>query len=1155
MQFHRLRLSGFKSFVDPTELYIEPGMTAVVGPNGCGKSNLIEALRWVMGENSPKSMRGSGMDDVIFAGTMNRPPRNLADVTLLLDNSQRKAPPGYNAADHIEVSRRIEREAGSAYRINGAEVRQRDVQLLFADAATGPHSPAMVSQGRIGALIAAKPRDRRAILEEAAGISGLHSRRHEAELRLRAAENNLVRLRDVMIQIDEQLASLRRQARQAKRYKSLSARIRQTEALLLHVRWAEAQAMVEAAAAQLVAAEREVADFTSRAARASTEQAEIAAALPGLRQEEAEASAALHRLAAARDSLDVEERRAREAAAELGARLEHIADDSERERAQIDDAVGAIERLDQERAALEPGPEDGGDARREAERAAREAADAAREAEARLDALNQEAAATAARRASLEREIEQSEARLERLGEEAGRTEAEIAELREAQIAPADGDKADQAATAAARRDVDEADAAMAAADRERLSRNALEAEAREALNKVEAEVARLNGEASALAELLAAGGGEDFPPVIDSIAVEAGYEAALGAALGDDLSMPLGVSAPIHWEKVAGPVVNQKLPEGVEALSSRVKAPLALARRLSQIGVVDAAEGAKLRSRLLPGQRLVSKDGDLWRWDGYTVAAGAMTIAASRLEQRNRLEDIWAQLGEADRRLDDAREKFEVAHGKTQAAVADETRLREARREAEARLADLRERRIEAHSAADQGAARLAALESARERLTDDVAETEAGATTARAAAAELADESSLRARIDGLRPEVENLRTALAEARGAADSLEREAGARIERLKVIGAEREEWQNRVANARAHLERLTDRDKAARGELARIEGKPREIEQLRHGLIDRISEAETRRGRSADLLAEAEVRLAQRDGVLKESQQGLARAREERVRVEAARDQAGERLADVEARIAEDIHCLPHEVAEAAGIAPGATGDLADAEATALKYDSLRRQRDNMGPVNLRADVEAEELGEQLTLMNDEHDDLEAAIGRLRQAISSLNREGRERLLAAFSGVDKHFQELFRELFGGGKAHLALTESDDPLEAGLEIMASPPGKKLQILSLLSGGEQALTALALIFAVFLTNPAPICVLDEVDAPLDDANVERFCNLMEHITKTTGTRFLIVTHNPITMSRVDRLFGVTMAERGISQLVSVDLGEAELLQAVG
>ena len=1156
MQFSRLRLSGFKSFVEATELYIEPGLTGIVGPNGCGKSNLIEALRWVMGENSPKSMRGGGMDDVIFAGTALRPARNLAEVTLLLDNSGRRAPAGHNDTDELEISRRIERDSGSAYRINGREVRARDVQLLFADAATGSHSSSMVSQGRIGALISAKPQERRAILEEAAGITGLHSRRHEAELRLRAAENNLVRLHDVMDQIEGQLHSLRRQARQAKRYSSLSARIRQSEALLAHVRWLAATAAVEAGRRDVHQADLAVNAATERAASAAVAQAEAASVLPRLRESEAEKAAALQRLIVARENLDVEEKRARDTLAGLSGRQEQIDRDLHREKALIDDSREALTSLTDERARLTAEEENETANRQAAEAALAAARTVAEEADATLDGLNQQLAGETARRASLVGDIAEATERLARIDTDLGKIDTTLAELQagvQNKEAPDPTPATDAVDLPAAVGQVEKARAAIEETGRQTATAREAEALARDALNAAETEAARLNAEATTLADILAAAGHEDFSPVIDEVTAAPGYEAALAAALGDDLGLPLDAGAPAHWGSAVA-VPAQRLPGALESLADHVSAPAALAARLSQIGLVDEDRGAGLQAALLPGQRLVSTGGALWRWDGLVVGAGAGGGAAARLEQRNRLKALWAQLAGADSRLEEARREFEMARLAAQNAAESEVRRRRQWQQAENALSSLREQRRAAERAADQKASRIETLSASRERLLRDRHEVQRRLVENRATHDGLAPEERLRAAVEAARCEAAGCRRQVIDKRATFDDLLRNATVRQQRLGRIDEEKKAWTLRIASAEGQLKDLALRATEVRAAHEKMAGRPAEIEELRRGLLDHIAGAEKARNAAADDLAGAEGRLAVLDRRLKEAEAALSGAREQRIRIDAGLEQATARLADIEARVAEELDCAPPALGALAGL-DGDGEDLPEADVIAAKLERARRERDNIGPVNLRAELEAGELEQQLEVMNSEQQDLEAAIARLRHAIGGLNREGRERLRGAFDTVSSHFGTLFGELFGGGKAHLRLVDSDDPLEAGLEILASPPGKKLQRMSLLSGGEQALTALALIFAVFLTNPSPICVLDEVDAPLDDANVGRMCDLMRRITAETGTRFLIVTHHPLTMSRVDTLFGVTMGERGVSQLVSVELGEADRLQAVG
>jgi chromosome segregation protein len=1150
VQFTRLRLSGFKSFVDPTELKVEPGMTAIVGPNGCGKSNLVDAMRWVMGENSPKSIRGGGMDDVIFAGSATRPARNLAEVSLLIDNSERRAPAAFNDLTEIEVSRRIERDSGSAYRINGKEVRARDVQLLFADAATGAHSPALVGQGTITQLINDKPRDRRAILEEAAGISGLYSRRHEAELRLKAAENNLLRLQDVMAQLEGQLGNLKRQARQASRYRNISGHIRAAEAIHLHLLWTAAQDASTQADARLAQAQQNLTETTRLAAAASAAQSEASAALQPLRENEATSAAALHRLSVARESLDAEEARIRQATDQVKARLAQIADDIARESAIIAETEATSDKLEAEQRRLEEAKAGEANARDAAEAAVNKATGAAHDAESAFDALNSEAHALAARRQAVERQLAEAERRVARLQEEFDSTDDEIATLK------GEDDEVDAARDLEAT--VTEASDAAAAAreaveDTEAKRRAAAEAETetREELQDARTADSRLEAEASALAKLLASSNQTDYPPLIDSVKVSSGYEAAFGAALGEDANLPADKRAPIHWESLPPLEHAPSLPEGAEPLANYVSAPAELARRLSQIGLVKAEDAERLRDRLQASQTLVTREGAVWRWDGYTASRDAPSAAALRLSQRNRLSELESLRAEKSAELQRLKDAFEQKRTEAQAAVEAERNARRDWQAAEEALATARREQSEQARRSAERNSELAALTAAAERLETDVEEAKGAAEAARKDLEALTGEDQIKPRLDALRATVEEKRTALAEAKSALQSLTRESQIRTDRLAAIANERRAWAQRIANGHKQLNALDERAKRDQAELATLEERPKAIEEQRSGLLTQISAAEKERQTAADALAAAEEKLAECDKTARFAQEANSQAREERVRAEAAIEQAKERIAELNRRIEETVSATPDKLLEVAEVK--SDQPLPPVDEIERRIERLKRERDTMGPVNLRAEAEAQELTEQIEGMGAERADLEAAIARLRQAIQGLNREGRERLLQAFEQVNTHFSELFVRLFGGGQAHLALTESDDPLDAGLEIMASPPGKKLQLMTLLSGGEQALTALSLIFAVFMTNPAPICVLDEVDAPLDEANVVRFCELMDEMTRRTETRFLVISHHPITMSRMNRLFGVTMAERGVSQLVSVDLEGVERLRA--
>ena len=1153
VQFTKIRLSGFKSFVDATELLIEGGLTGIVGPNGCGKSNLLEALRWAMGETAPKKLRGAEMDDVIFGGSADRPARNLAEVAIHLNNRDRTAPAPFNDSEEIEIVRRIERGAGSHYRINGKEVRARDVQLVFADAASGARSTGLVSQGRIGALINAKPTDRRGLLEEAAGVSGLHSRRHEAELRLRAAESNLERLDDVLTTFADQLRGLKRQARQASRYRNISGHIRKAEAMLLHLRWQTETATLAAARTALAETEAQLAEQARLVARATSAQVEAAGGVPDLRQKEAAAAAQLQRLNVALDQLAAEDRRVAEARRTGEERLAQVVADSEREAALIRDGSDMLARLEEEVGQLETA-RDGEAATRDAvAEALRQAGAAMAECEEALAQQTREVAALEARRVDIAGQLTKSEerrARLERRAQEIAEDRKRLARTDESAAALAETEVAITRGQAA----LDAARTAAEAAETARAETRGHEDEARAALQREESALARLRAEEGALSELLETGGDEGQSPLLDAVTVTSGYETALGAALGDDLSAPVDESAPVGWHRLPALKETPPLPDGAAPLAAVTTAPDFLSRRLSQTGVVaDAAAGERLIARLRPGQRLVSRDGGLWRWDGYVVAPGAQTAAAVRLAQRNRLDALKPELRSAEAAAEAARAALDSARETVAAAVESERAALATARQSFADLNAARDRLAEIVAQRSADESRRAALAETAERLDIDIKEARAALSMLREAEADLPDMSAGKQALDALRHDLGERRGVLIDCRQRHESLEREAETRRRRLETIAGECASWRARVENGEAQMAQLTARREAVEAEIAILAARPAEIARQRDALRERIAAAEETRKAAADRLAEAESRLAEVERRVKAAEARLADLREQRGLAEGSVRQSEQACGAVAERIAERLGCGPEDALEAGGVKPGEA--LPELEAVETRLARLIRERDNMGPVNLRAEAEAEDLQTQIESLEHERSDLTAAIGRFRQAIAELNREGRERILASFAEVDRHFQDLFARLFGGGRAHLKLTESDDPLEAGLEIMASPPGKRLQVLSLLSGGEQALTALALMFAVFLTNPAPICVLDEVDAPFDDANVDRVCTLLSEIARSANTRFLTITHHRMTMARMDRLFGVTMPERGISQLVSVDLRGAERLREAG
>jgi chromosome segregation protein len=1146
VHFQRLRLSGFKSFVDPTDFRIEPGLTGVVGPNGCGKSNLLEALRWVMGANSAKAMRGAGMDDVIFSGSGGRPGRNHAEVTLTIDNADGAAPAVLGAQPVLEVVRRIDRGAGSTYRVNGKEVRARDIQLLFADASTGANSPALVRQGQISELISAKPQNRRLILEEAAGVSGLHTRRHEAELKVRAAETNLERLDDLTRELEGSLGRLRREARQAERYKKLATQIRALQGALLFARWTEAGQTLGRVDEEAVSIAGEADSATRAAAAASGKAAEAEAAIRPLRDEETAAAAILHRLEIEKDRLDRELEGVSAELARLQAEIGRIAADAAREGQIVEDAGRALSRLEAETAEIETEIAAAPERLPELAQAFEDAERARRAADSEVERLAAEIAAAEAERRGAEQRVEEARTRLSRTTRALDQTKADRAAL-----GPSDDGRREQAQVA-----LEAAEAALAAArealevaEAERAAALAAESEARLAARAAADKLAALKAEAQGLAALTARAPKGAFAPALNAITPEPGLEAALAAALGDDVDAALDRAAPAYWAGAEARATDW--PAGATPLAALVKAPPELAARLAFIALVDAADAPKLVAALLPGQRLVSKAGDLWRWDGFVARAGAPKPAEARLRQRARLATLEAEIAKLAPATAEAQARAEAARQRLLAADEAQRQARPGPRAAEFAAQSARER-LEA--LVRESARRDARAQSLDETIARFEAERAEHAAQLADAEIQLSDAPDEPAGLEALRAAREAAgaaRAAESNARAALDVERREREGRERRLQALTSDRADWTRRSQAAARRTEQLAaEREKAAAAVEAAREA-PDRVAARREAMLGELGVAEARKQASADALEMAEAVRADADRAWRAAESVAGDARERRATVAARLDAARERFGETAVAIREQMRIEPEALGrrlaeEAHALPPSAAG-------MESQLISLEREREQIGAVNLRADEDAREVGARVQTLKSERADLTAALAKLRQAIAELNAEGRERLVAAFEVIHGHFRDLFTTLFEGGQAELRLVESEDPLDAGLEIYACPPGKRLAVMSLLSGGEQALTAASLIFAVFLANPAPICVLDEIDAPLDDANVERFCNLLDEMRRRTATRFIAITHNPLTMSRMDRLFGVTMPERGVSQLVSVDLHQAEALAA--
>ena len=802
------------------------------------------------------------MEDVIFSGTADRPARNNAEVTIFLDNEERKAPSEFNDQTEIQIKRKIEVEKGSDYKINGRDVRARDVQRLFADLSTGAHSPSLISQGRVGALINAKPIDRRSVLEEAAGISGLHSRRHEAELKLKGAETNLQRVKDLMKQLTNQINSLKKQAEQAETYRSISSEINKLEGIVLFLKWSTLKDSFEKSDENLKDSETQIQKYTLQVTQATSEQLRANEKIKPLREKEIEAAAKLNRINLERDTLDQEEERIKDEKRNLENSIQQIISDSEREQFQLEDATKDL-------------------------------------------------------------------------------------------------------ATLNSRRDLDNED----------------------------------------------------------------------------------------KTTEISNEIIDQ-LKSEKDSLEDKISN---LDQEIEQYNQIKNSRRDEWQNTLINSENLKSRSSTLKDVEGYDNPANWTEIFSKRFYDD--YNEINQKVIEANKTSENAKINYDKANNDAKNAATLSLQLRE----------ELRQKDVE-------------------QKQSDWMYE--------------------------------------------------------FQRLNKT----------INSSQDQINKLSERKIKSEAELEKISSRPEEIAQRRGQLIETKGFAETERQFASDRLAEADNELKKIEENLRKAQNDLANIRESKGRTEATKELAESRLKELEIESQDKFNSLPINLINTLSINEDLDTMRKNQERTEIRLDRLKQQRETMGAVNLRADLETKEIDDELEKMTTEKDDLENAIKKMRVSIEDLNKEGRTRLLKAFDSVNSHFKDVFVKLFNGGKAHLELVDADDPLEAGLEMMVSPPGKKLQSMSLLSGGEQALTALSLIFAVFLTNPSPICVLDEVDAPLDDANVDRFCGLLDSITEKTNTKFLIITHHALTMSRMDRLFGVTMAERGVSQIVSVDLKKAEEIGAV-
>ena len=1094
VDFKKLRISNFKSFVDPVEVNIGKGLTGVVGPNGCGKSNLVEALRWAMGETSYKSMRTSAMDDVIFSGTENRPPRNFAEVSLVLDNKERNAPKDYNNDEIVEVTRRIERESGSAYRINGKDIRARDVQMLFADVSTGARSPSLVRQGQIDELISQKPEQRRRILEEAAGISGFHVRRHEAELRLNAAQTNLERLDDVLKELSSQMRSLKKQAREANRYKSLSEEIRKAQSVVLAVKYEVINKQLSESKNQFSEAVKDHQETIREVASLNSEEIKLQAELTPLRENAAKDSAKLQRLVIEMEGLDKEFLRQKERALELSEFIQSTKSQLVRENEILTDLKDLLAKQGDNEFNIQ------------------KKYDTEKSIEGRTEdliknnILLEEFSSIYSKQENIKKIISSDNDLKESILSQIKRENNLLDDL---------GSTID-----------DSHIEGKTSNEKEQAIRSEIEVKIKE-LKKNEdfiGSMVAIYSQKEALKSIIVESYDND-DTLIDKLNVTPGYENALDALLGDELYYSTNEKNPIYWKLLDEIEEGHELPSSCEPLSNYVKGSDALKRRLNQTGIINKEDGMKLISRLKYGQRLVSKEGDLWRWDGLVVTSTSSSSASERLQNRNQLEDTIKSIDEFEKKyigIDNIKEKStEIQNDITNLKIELDRINNEIKNKD-----DLDKKILSTKQELSNLNSKLAEF---NKNSLENLQQLESVNTSIVEFETKYKNISDLKQKSDEIRDSITKLKIDL------------------DRINTEISSKNDLNKKIPQTENQILELNNRLKSLEDEKLKNLNLPNEIEDKRNSLQTLIEESKILNSKSEDEFIKLENTLSDIRNRVRSTSEKEAQDRELKGRLEILSQSNNERMSEVKSLINKELNINAHELIKLTNFSN--ENPMPTETAAEDNYERFKNERELLGGVNLRADFELKEIQERFDETKSEREDLDRAISELKKGITGLNQESRERMRLAFDEVNSKFQEVFKKLFGGGNAQLNFVDSDDPLEAGLEMLAQPPGKKLKSMDSLSGGEKALTATSLIFAVFLTNPSPICVLDEVDAPLDDANVERFCNLIDEMSKSVNTRFLIITHHALTMSRMDRLFGVTMQEKGVSQLVSVDLSTAE------
>ena len=1142
MKFKSVRISGFKSFLEPTEILINDGLTGVVGPNGCGKSNIVEAVKWVMGENSARQMRGDEMDDIIFAGTSERPARNFAEVSIKLDNSERKAPANFNHLEEIEISRKIEREKGSIYRVNSKQVRARDIQLIFADNGTGARSSGIVSQGRIAQIIDATSEDRRIILEEAANIKGLHNRRHEAELKLNGANENLNRLMDIEQTYQDQLIELEKQGRKAARYRSVGDRLRKAEATLFLTLLNTAENEFNDFKKHLDIAKENVNKGQINVSKHTEAKQEILDELPEFKKLETKKITVLQSLNITKIRLEEEKSSAKTTLNNTLNQISQIETDIQREVEIKQDAKKTLLSLFTEEEKLKSESTNFLTKKTDALKLVKDLKAKTEEANTKLSTITSEIYSIKSDKSDLEK-------RISVLTDKIKNSEFQISEFNskeDEQLLKKNNQQLSKLKQILKNKNQN-----LVSYKQELIKLEEKEVKLSDQKSNTDQNFNVINAELNSLSSIL----GDDTlnkNSLEKSINNIGNLEKAIGSVLGETLLAPIHSDQNhflknTYWRNDLKTKFSSELPKGAIPIISEIKKNSILDIALIGVGIVKDEETAyDLQKDLSFGQALTTSKGGLWRWDGFVQPQGVQNSYSERLQQ-------IAKLRLLQNKLPALKKEQKIIESKIDENQLGISKCKRDIIELESQISEI----IKNSNTLELTNSKLdAKLLSSKVLLKEHLDITKISQKELVGLKNQLNNSINLPSLLADelkIRNIADQCRNELADAMASEQQIKTHESFQARNLMQINNQSENWKKRENEASMRLMSLQDRLKKLKDDQKRLTSLPDDFEKREEDLNKQIDKAVQDKNIASDKLVHTETNLHNIEKLEREAEQKVSSFREEMIKIEASLNLARTKIQNIEARVFEKLRINTDKLLEIVGFNEKNNLNVS-IELLERTVQRLINERESLGAVNLRAEEEMKEMKEKIETMSSERIDLELAIEKLRTGIFELNKEGRQRLKDSFNDVNKNFKDLFQKLFGGGDAELKLVGSEDPLKAGLEVLASPPGKKMQLLSLLSGGEQALTAISLIFSVFLCNPAPICILDEVDAPLDDTNVGRFCDLLNKIVAETNTYFMVVTHHRLTMAKMDRLFGVTMEQKGISRLVSVNLEEANRIRDI-